>query len=57
MVKSFGYIVKTNVFEGLADCVRERKKVSKKHQKIYPNPFQHRVKINAETMLEKVVQQ
>ena len=52
MVKSFKFIKKTMVFEGLAGCVRE--------QNMYQNSIQIdtqiHMKIEAETMFEKVLQ-
>ena len=50
MVKSFKLIVETNLFEGLARCVRERKGINKniKHDtKIYPQIDKNRCKIDA----------
>ena len=46
---------KNNVFKSVAGCVRERKKVSTKHQQSNPNQSLNRYKINVKTMLKKVM--
>ena len=55
MVKSFKFIVKIIVFEGLTGCVREQKRYQNSIQ-IDTNVVLKSMKIDAETMLEKVLQ-
>ena len=51
MIKSLKSIVNTNVFEGLAGCVRERKR----YRKNINNDINFQTKINTNFMLEKVM--
>ena len=55
MVKSFKFIVKTMVLEGLANCVREKKMYQNSIQMDTKSMLQL-MKIEADIMFEKVMQ-